>query len=118
MGCAILGYYILTCQSHADAFFMIEAEPALDNVDVATDVTGTTASMFTRYTVARSSTTAFTSKSGQSSASKKRMKRQMMGRKGTVGEWEYLVSSLGRLAARIDEKTGEYSDVAFIGTHD
>jgi elongator complex protein 1 len=91
-----------------DAFFMIESEPALENVDVATDVTGTTASMFTRYTVARSATTAFTGKSGQSSSSRKKMKKQIMGRKGTVGEWEYLVSSLGRLAERVEEKTREY----------
>jgi elongator complex protein 1 len=97
-----------------DAFFMIESEPALENVDVATDVTGTTASMFTRYTVARSATTAFTGKSGQSSSSRKKMKKQIMGRKGTVGEWEYLVSSLGRLAERVEEKTREYHVIVLL----
>jgi elongator complex protein 1 len=90
-----------------DSFFMIESEPALENVDIQTDATGTTAgSMFTRYTVARSATaSAWSGRSRDSSSSRRKAKKKILGRKGTVGEWEYLVASLGRLADRVEEKT-------------
>lgn len=45
---------------------------------------------------------------GQTNKSKHRpSKRRQAGRKGTVDEWEYLLGSMGRLVARVDEKSGE-----------
>jgi hypothetical protein len=46
---------------------------------------------------------------GQTNKSKhKPSKRRQAGRKGTVDEWEYLLGSMGRLVARVDEKSGEH----------
>lgn len=37
----------------------------------------------------------------------KSSKKRAAGRKGTVDEYEYLLSSLNRLTARVDEKSGK-----------
>ncbi|WOO84954.1 Elongator complex protein 1 [Vanrija pseudolonga] len=91
-----------------DTFYIVDNEPELENVDVATNAT-TVATNFTRYTVAP--TTAFsqsTRMTGQTAKSKHRpSKKRAAGRKGTVDEYDYLVASLGRLVTRVDEKSAE-----------
>ncbi|WVO15396.1 hypothetical protein L204_103054 [Cryptococcus depauperatus] len=88
-----------------DAFYIVERELDLEGVDVATNAT-TVASQFTRYTVAPSTMTATTRMTGQTNRTK-RGKKRATGRRGTVDEWEYLVMSIGRLLARVDEKSSE-----------
>lgn len=34
-------------------------------------------------------------------------RKRAAGRKGTVDEYDYLISSIGRLVTRVDEKSGE-----------
>ncbi|OWZ30446.1 elongator complex protein 1, partial [Cryptococcus neoformans AD2-60a] len=80
-----------------DAFYIVEREIDIEGVDVATNAT-TVASAFTRYTVAPST---------MQTAKSKRGKKRATGRRGTVDEWEYLVMSIGRLLARVDEKSAE-----------
>ncbi len=86
----------------SDAFFMIENEPVMDNVDVMTEAT--TATGFTRFTAARSNVTG-TSKN--TAKSRRLGRKKAKGRKGTVDEFEYLLASLVRLAQRVEEKTTE-----------
>ncbi|KAK8843352.1 hypothetical protein IAR55_007009 [Kwoniella newhampshirensis] len=93
-------------EANPDSFFIVDNEPDIEGVDVATNAT-TVASAFTRYTVAP--TTAFsqtTKMTGQTSKSK-RGKKKATGRRGTVDEYEYLVASVGRLLIRVDEKSAE-----------
>ncbi|GMK55839.1 hypothetical protein CspeluHIS016_0208950 [Cutaneotrichosporon spelunceum] len=91
-----------------DAFYLVENDVELENVDVATNAT-TVATAFTRYTVAP--TTVFsqsTRMTGQTARSKNRpSKRRQAGRKGTVDEYDYLVASIGRLVKRVDDKSAE-----------
>ncbi|KAJ9111710.1 hypothetical protein QFC19_001070 [Naganishia cerealis] len=90
-----------------DSFFMIESEPAMENVDVMTEAT-TAVTGFTRYTVAQ---TAITGTSRTSAVSRRKSRKKATGRKGTVDEFEYLLASMGRLAARVEEKTEEVSEL-------
>ncbi|ORX39112.1 IKI3 family-domain-containing protein [Kockovaella imperatae] len=89
-----------------DAFYMVDAEPNLEGVDVATNAT-TVATAFTRYTAAP--TTAFSQSSrrtGRTDRSRNRASRKRpAGRKGSVDEYEYLVASIGRLVIRAEEKS-------------
>ncbi|RSH95270.1 hypothetical protein EHS25_000356 [Saitozyma podzolica] len=91
-----------------DTFFIVDNEPALEGVDVATNAT-TVMTTFTRYTVAPTTVMSQSTRiTGQTNKSKHRpSKRRQAGRKGTVDEWEYLLGSMGRLVARVDEKSGE-----------
>ncbi|KAJ9121784.1 hypothetical protein QFC22_002406 [Naganishia vaughanmartiniae] len=90
-----------------ESFFMIESEPAMENVDVMTEAT-TAVTGFTRYTVAQ---TAITGTSRTTAASRRKSRKKATGRKGTVDEFEYLLSSMGRLATRVEEKTAEVSEL-------
>ncbi|KAJ9102595.1 hypothetical protein QFC21_002996 [Naganishia friedmannii] len=90
-----------------ESFFMIESEPAMENVDVMTEAT-TAVTGFTRYTVAQ---TAITGTSRTTAASRRKSRKKATGRKGTVDEFEYLLSSMGRLVTRVEEKTAEVSDL-------
>lgn len=112
--------------TRADTFYIVDSEPALEGVDVATNAT-TAVTNFTRYTVAP--TTVFSQSTritgsvtpraslwmhladeriSQTAKSRhKASKRRAAGRKGTVDEYEYLLASIGRLIARLDEKSGE-----------
>ncbi|KAK4687641.1 elongator complex protein 1, partial [Tremellales sp. Uapishka_1] len=91
-----------------DSFYIVDTEPALEGVDVATNAT-TVATAFTRYTVAP--TTAFsqtTKMTGQTARSlHKKSRKRAAGRKGTVDEYEYLLASIGRLILRVDEKSAD-----------
>lgn len=107
-----------------DAFYIVEREIDIEGVDVATNAT-TVASAFTRYTVAPSTMFSQTTRMTgyvftfsfilpwsaewrvRQTAKSKRGKKRATGRRGTVDEWEYLVMSIGRLLARVDEKSGE-----------
>jgi elongator complex protein 1 len=70
---------------------------------VATDIT-TSASLFTRYTAQTKDTrgTRASSKKGRREERKK-----ARGKKGTVYEEEYLLNSLGRLVARVEDTRGD-----------
>ncbi|KAE8543492.1 hypothetical protein D1P53_000206 [Cryptococcus gattii VGV] len=89
-----------------DAFYIVEREIDIEGVDVATNAT-TVASAFTRYTVAPSTMFSQTTRMTGQTAKSKRGKKRATGRRGTVDEWEYLVMSIGRLLARVDEKSAE-----------
>lgn len=41
-------------------------------------------------------------------SSRRKARKKATGRKGTVDEFEYLLASMGRLVARVEEKTGMY----------
>ncbi|KAJ3499885.1 hypothetical protein NLJ89_g10033 [Agrocybe chaxingu] len=87
-----------------DAFYGLEDNAALHNVDVMTDVS-MPATAFTRYTVAP--TTASRS-SRRTSRSKRKMERKVgSGRKGTVDEEEYLLRSVSKLVDRFLTTQGE-----------
>jgi elongator complex protein 1 len=74
-----------------------------DNVSVAASETSTTPSFFTRYT-GKTSGTAKTGASRRTAKNKKREERKKAkGRKGTIYEEEYLISSVGRLLDRLDQ---------------
>ncbi|WWD21132.1 hypothetical protein CI109_105613 [Kwoniella shandongensis] len=93
-------------ETNPDSFFIVDNEPDIEGVDVATNAT-TVASAFTRYTVAPTTVFSQTTKmTGQTSKSK-RGKKKATGRRGTVDEYEYLVASIGRLLSRVDEKSAE-----------
>nr|XP_018259126.1 elongator complex protein 1 [Kwoniella dejecticola CBS 10117]OBR81284.1 elongator complex protein 1 [Kwoniella dejecticola CBS 10117] len=94
-------------ESDPEQFYIVDTEPAIEGVDVATTAT-TAVTGFTRYTVAP--TTVFsqvTKMTGQTSRSTKKSRKRAKGRKGTVDEFEYLIGSIGRLLTRVDEKSGE-----------
>ncbi|ORY20535.1 putative Pol II transcription elongation factor [Naematelia encephala] len=94
-------------ETDPDTFYIVDNEPALEGVDVATNAT-TTASAFTRYTVAPTVFSQSTKITGQTAKSRhKPSRRRAAGRKGTVDEYEYLLGSLGRLVIRVDEKSSE-----------
>ncbi|CAA7260510.1 unnamed protein product [Cyclocybe aegerita] len=87
-----------------DAFYGLEDNAALHNVDVMTDVS-MPATAFTRFTVAP--TTASRS-SRRTSRSKRKMERKVgSGRKGTVDEEEYLLRSVSKLVDRFITTQGE-----------
>ncbi|KDR75591.1 hypothetical protein GALMADRAFT_1330461 [Galerina marginata CBS 339.88] len=87
-----------------DAFYGIDDNPALQNVDVMTDVS-MAPTAFTRYTVAP---TAASRSSWRTSRSKRKMGRKVgSGRKGTVDEEEYLLRSVSKLVERFVTTQGE-----------
>lgn len=92
--------------THVDAFFEGDG-PGIDAPDdisvVATDIT-TSASLFTRYT-AQTKDTRGTRASSKNRRREERKKAR--GKKGTVYEEEYLVNSLGRLVARVEDTRGD-----------
>ncbi|KAI0919135.1 hypothetical protein AcV5_002129 [Taiwanofungus camphoratus] len=80
-----------------DAFYGVE-DMDLHNVDVMTDIS-MARTAFTRYTQAPSTVSRTTSK--RSSRSKRKLERKVgSGRKGTVGEEEYLLKSVTKLVGR------------------
>ncbi|PVF95559.1 IkappaB kinase complex, IKAP component [Serendipita vermifera] len=87
-----------------DAFFGVE-NPLLHNIDVTTDVS-TPITTFTRYTVAPTSTSRSISKRTSRSKRKLDMKNAA-GRKGTVEEESYILTSWGKLATRLTALQGE-----------
>ncbi|WVQ81518.1 hypothetical protein IAT38_003642 [Cryptococcus sp. DSM 104549] len=89
-----------------DSFYIVEREVDIEGVDVATNAS-TAASQFTRYTVAPTTVFSQTTRMTGQTAKSKRGKKKATGRRGTVDEYEYLVMSLGRLVARVDEKSAE-----------
>ncbi|KAF4620926.1 hypothetical protein D9613_000930 [Agrocybe pediades] len=85
-----------------DAFYGIEDNAALQNVDVMTDVS-MAPTAFTRYTVAPTATSR-----SRTSRSKRKMERKVgSGRKGTVDEEEYLLRSVTKLVDRFNTTQGE-----------
>ncbi|WVW79282.1 hypothetical protein I302_101249 [Kwoniella bestiolae CBS 10118] len=93
-------------ENDPESFYIVDTEPAIEGVDVATNAT-TAVTGFTRYTVAPTTVFSQTTKmTGQTAKSKKSRKRAT-GRKGTVDEYEYLVASIGRLVVRVDDKSND-----------
>ncbi|KAJ7799963.1 pol II transcription elongation factor [Mycena olivaceomarginata] len=85
-----------------DAFYGMEDDPNLHNVDVMTDVS-MPATAFTRYTVAP---TSMSKSSKRSSRSKRKIERNA-GRKGTADEEEYLLKSVTKLVGRFNATQGD-----------
>ncbi|KAF9047491.1 pol II transcription elongation factor [Panaeolus papilionaceus] len=80
-----------------DAFYDLEDDAALHNVDVMTDVS-MPATAFTRYTQAPTSASR---SSRRTSRSKRKMERKIgSGKKGTVDEEEYLLRSVTKLVEK------------------
>lgn len=79
-----------------------ENENAPDNVSIAPSETSTKESFFTRYT-GKTSGTAKTGASRRTAKNKRREDRKRArGKKGTIYEEEYLISSIGRLIDRLE----------------
>ncbi|EJD52142.1 IKI3-domain-containing protein [Auricularia subglabra TFB-10046 SS5] len=77
-----------------------EDDAALHNVDVMTDASAFTA--FTRYTKAPTSASVSSRVSRRTSKSKRKLERKAgSGRKGTVDEERYLLTSIGKLCTRL-----------------
>ncbi|WVR09089.1 hypothetical protein IAU60_006151 [Kwoniella sp. DSM 27419] len=93
-------------ETDPDSFFIVDTEPAVEGVDVATNAT-TAVTGFTRYTVAPTTVFSQTTKMTGQTAKSKRGKKRATGRRGTVDEYEYLVASIGRLLVRVDDKSSE-----------
>ncbi|KZV82846.1 IkappaB kinase complex, IKAP component [Exidia glandulosa HHB12029] len=83
-----------------DEFYGVE-DPSLHNVDVMTDASAFTA--FTRYTKAPTSASGASSRmSRRTSKSKRKLERRATsGRKGTVDEERYLLTSIAKLVTRL-----------------
>ncbi|KAG0673877.1 hypothetical protein C6P42_002503 [Pichia californica] len=81
---------------------MGDNENTPDNVSIAPSETSTKESFFTRYT-GKTSGTAKTGASRRTAKNKRREERKRArGKKGTVYEEEYLITSIGRLIDRIE----------------
>nr|XP_019009784.1 elongator complex protein 1 [Kwoniella pini CBS 10737]OCF48565.1 elongator complex protein 1 [Kwoniella pini CBS 10737] len=91
-------------ENDPEQFYIVDTEPAIEGVDVATNAT-TAVTGFTRYTVAP--TTVFSQATKHTAKSSKKARKRATGRKGTVDEYEYLIGSIGRLLIRVDEKSAE-----------
>ncbi|GJJ14814.1 hypothetical protein Clacol_009082 [Clathrus columnatus] len=78
-----------------DTFFGAE-DPSLGNIDVMTDASNP-GTLFTRYTVAPTAS----DRSKRTSRSKRKLDRKA-GRKGTIQEEEYLLTSVTKLFARLE----------------
>lgn len=79
-----------------------ENENTPDNVSIAPSETSTKESFFTRYT-GKTSGTAKTGASRRTAKNKRREERKRArGKKGTIYEEEYLISSIGRLIDRLE----------------
>ncbi|KAJ7125399.1 IKI3 family-domain-containing protein [Mycena epipterygia] len=85
-----------------DAFYGMEEDANLHNVDVMTDVS-MPATAFTRYTVAP---TSMSRSSKRTSRSKRKIERKA-GRKGTADEEEYLLKSITKLVSRFNATQGD-----------
>lgn len=84
-----------------------------DDVSIAASDTSTTPSFFTRYT-GKSNETAKTGASRKTLKNKKREERKRAkGRKGTVYEEEYLISSVGRLIERLNSSLRDGENLVF-----
>lgn len=91
-------------QSDPFAFYgeMGENENTPDNVSIAPSETSTKESFFTRYT-GKTAGTAKTGASRRTAKNKRREERKRArGKKGTIYEEEYLISSVGRLIDRLE----------------
>ncbi|TIB42928.1 hypothetical protein E3P86_00144 [Wallemia ichthyophaga] len=103
-----LGELRMAKKAQPEAFYMeeqLENNPALDNVDVASDAT-TAVTQFTRYTQ-RASTFASSAMTGASKKNSKKSKRkaamkEASGKRGTVNEEVYIMASLKRLVERVE----------------
>ncbi|KAM3588825.1 putative elongator complex protein 1 [Umbelopsis sp. WA50703] len=83
-----------------DPYMNMPDDPTLENVDMFSDTTSMY-SQFTRYTSTTAQMSHASARSSRSSKSKRREERKKhSGRKGTIYEEEYLVSSLKRLYER------------------
>lgn len=109
-----------------DSFFMIEQDQSnangnLDNVDVMTEAT-TAITAFTRFTVGATTIggTSFGGgrseggKSHSTATGRRKARKKVAGRKGTVDEFDYLLASLKRLATRIE---GKFSEIESLLPH-
>ncbi|KAJ7496599.1 pol II transcription elongation factor [Mycena latifolia] len=85
-----------------DAFYGMEEDANLHNVDVMTDVS-MPATAFTRYTAAP---TSMSKSSKRTSRSKRKIERKA-GRKGTADEEEYLLKSVTKLVGRFTATQGD-----------
>ncbi|KAJ7750119.1 pol II transcription elongation factor [Mycena maculata] len=85
-----------------DAFYGMDEDTNLHNVDVMTDVS-MPATAFTRYTVAP---TSMSKSSKRTSRSKRKIERNA-GRKGTADEEEYLLKSITKLVVRFNATQGD-----------
>ncbi|KAJ7672113.1 IKI3 family-domain-containing protein [Mycena rosella] len=85
-----------------DAFYGMDEDTNLHNVDVMTDVS-MPATAFTRYTVAP---TSMSRSSKRTSRSKRKIERNA-GRKGTADEEEYLLKSVTKLVTRFSTTQGD-----------
>jgi len=86
------------------------AQDIPDNVSIAPSATSTAggASLFTRYTGAGASGTLASNATRKTSKNKRREERKRArGKKGSVYEEEYLVNSVGRLIARVNEMSAD-----------
>lgn len=80
----------------------VTEEDAPDNVSLAPTAASTSASLFTRYT-SGGAATALTGASRRTFKNRRREERKRArGRKGSVYEEEYLVSSIGRMIEKLD----------------
>ena len=80
----------------------INEENTPDNVSIAPSIASTKESFFTRYT-GKTSGTAKTGASRRTAKNKRREERKKArGKKGTIYEEEYLISSIGRLIDRLE----------------
>ncbi|KAJ7478610.1 pol II transcription elongation factor [Mycena galericulata] len=85
-----------------DAFYGMDEDANLHNVDVMTDVS-MPATAFTRYTIAP---TSMSKSSRRTSRSKRKMERKT-GAKGTADEEEYLLKSITKLVGRFKATQGD-----------
>lgn len=84
-------------QQNPDTFFGVE-DTTLHNVDVTTDVS-TPFTTFTRYTVAQTNTSRATKRTSRSK--RKLDMKNAAGRRGTVEEESYILTSWGKLSTRL-----------------
>ncbi|CUS09589.1 unnamed protein product [Tuber aestivum] len=88
-------------------FDSVAEEDAPDNVSLAPTNASTSASLFTRYT-SGGAQTAMTGATRRTFKNRRREERKRArGKKGSVYEEEYLVSSIGRMVEKLDSVRGE-----------
>lgn len=90
-----------------DGFNNADGAVIADNVSIAASETSTTPSFFTQYT-GKTGGTAQTGASRRTAKNRRREERKKArGKKGSVYEEEYLISSMGRLAERLNDQQSE-----------
>ncbi|KAJ2960629.1 hypothetical protein NQZ79_g4082 [Umbelopsis isabellina] len=95
-----------------DAYMNMPDDPTLENVDMFSDTTSMY-SQFTRYTSTTAQMSQASARSSRSSKNKRREERKKnSGRKGTIYEEEYLVSSLKRLYERAYTMQTEIGEIS------